>query len=113
MDVVVSGKEQGFVEAIQNEILSNSFLIAEIFTEQELKKLLKEKGGFDDRTVRNIYRMLEDKEMIIFKATVDGIDVFDKSPDFAKILKEQDLPEEQKKVIKSLFAFDADRKSVV
>lgn len=107
LDVVVSGKEQGFVEAIQNEILSNSFLIAEIFTEQELKKLLKEKGGFDDLTVRNIYRMLEDKEMIIFKATVDGIDVFDKSPDFAKILKEQDLPEEQKKIIESLFAFDA------
>ncbi|HZK03087.1 MAG TPA: DEAD/DEAH box helicase family protein [Bacteroidaceae bacterium] len=107
LDVVVSGKEQGFVEAIQNEILSNSFLIAEIFTEQELKKLLKEKGGFDDRTVRNIYRMLENKEMIIFKATVDGIDVFDKSPDFAKILKEQNLPEEQKKVIESLFAFDA------
>lgn len=107
LDVVVSGKEQGFVEAIQNEILNNSFLIAEIFTEQELKKLLKEKGGFDDRTVRSIYRMMEDKEMIIFKATVDGIDIFDRSPDFAKILREQELPEEQKKTIESLFAFDA------
>jgi type III restriction enzyme len=41
LDVVVSSKEQGFVEAIQNEILSNSFLISETFTEQELIKTLK------------------------------------------------------------------------
>lgn len=107
LDVVVSGKEQGFVEAIQNEILSNSFLIAEIFTEQELKKLLKEKGNLDDRTVRKLYKLLEDKEMIVFKAIVDGLDVFEKSPDFAKILKEQDLPTEQVKVLENLFAFDA------
>jgi type III restriction enzyme len=38
LDVVVSSKEHGFVEAIQNEILSNSFLISETFTEQELIK---------------------------------------------------------------------------
>ncbi len=106
LDVVVSSKEQGFVEAIQNEILSNSFLIAETFTEQELKKLLKEKGSFDDATVRKIFRVMEDSQMIIFKATIDGIDVFEKSPDFSKILKEQKLPEEQVKAIESLFATD-------
>lgn len=106
LDVVVSSKEQGFVEAIQNEILSNSFLISETFTEQELKKILKEKGNFDDTTVRKIYRTLEDSEMIIFKATVDGIDVFEKSPDFTAILKEQNLPEEQIKALESLFATD-------
>ncbi|GAB1372212.1 DEAD/DEAH box helicase family protein [Candidatus Kapaibacterium sp.] len=106
LDVVVSSKEHGFVEAIQNEILSNSFLIAETFTEQELKKVLKEKGNFDDTTVRKIYRTMEDSEMITFKATVDGIDVFEKSPEFSAILKEQNLPKEQVKAIESLFATD-------
>ncbi|MBP8994064.1 MAG: DEAD/DEAH box helicase family protein [Bacteroidales bacterium] len=106
LDVVVSSKEHGFVEAIQNEILSNSFLIAETFTEQELKKILKEKGNFDDATVRKLYRTMEDSEMIIFKANVDGIDVFEKSPEFSTILKEQNLPEEQVKAIESLFATD-------
>ena len=106
LDVVVSSKEHGFVEAIQNEILSNSFLISETFTEQELKKALKEKGNFDDTAVRKIYRAMEDSEMIIFKATVDGIDVLEKSPEFSAILKEQNLPEEQVKAIESLFATD-------
>eukprot|EP00828_Plagiopyla_frontata_P006934 TRINITY_DN13156_c0_g1_i4.p1 TRINITY_DN13156_c0_g1~~TRINITY_DN13156_c0_g1_i4.p1 ORF type:complete len:455 (-),score=15.10 TRINITY_DN13156_c0_g1_i4:337-1701(-) len=107
LDVVVSSKEQGFVEGIQNEILSNSFLISETFTEQELKRLLKEKSGFDDITVRNIFKTLDNKEIIVYKATVDGIDIYQKSPDFSAILKEQNLPEEQVKVIKSLFATDA------
>jgi len=106
LDVVVSSKEQGFVEAIQNEILNNSFLISETFTEQELKKILKEKSGFDDTTVRNIFKTLDSKEIIIFKATVDGIDVYEKSPEFSVILKEQHLPEEQEKAIESLFATD-------
>jgi type III restriction enzyme len=106
LDVVVSSKEQGFVEAIQNEILSNSFLISGTFTEQELKIKLKEKGYFDDQTVRSIFKTMEDSQMIIFKSTVDGIDVFEKSPDFSKILKEQNLPEEHVKVIESLFATD-------
>ncbi len=82
LDVVVSSKEHGFVEAIQNEILNNSFLISETFTDVELKKALKEKGNFDDSTVRKIYRTMEDSQMITFKATVDGIDVFEKSPGF-------------------------------
>ena len=107
LDVVVSSKEQGFVEAIQNEILSNSFLISETFTEQELKIILKEKGGFDDIAVRKLYKTMENSEMIVYKATVNGIDVFEKSPDFTKLLKEQNLPEEQVKVIENLFATDA------
>jgi type III restriction enzyme len=106
LDVVVSSKEHGFVEAIQNEILNNSFLISETFTDVELKKALKEKGNFDDSTVRKIYRTMEDSQMITFKATVDGIDVFEKSPEFSAILKEQNLPEEQVKAIESLFATD-------
>ena len=107
LDVVVSSKESGFVEAIQNEILSNSFLVSETFTEQELKKILKEKGSFDDITVRKLYRTMEDSEMIIFKKTTDdGIDIFEKSPNFSVILKEQNLPEAQEQVIKNLFATD-------
>ena len=107
LDVVVSSKEQGFVEAIQNEILSNSFLVSETFTEQELKKILKEKGSFDDITVRKLYRTMEDSEMIIFKKTTDdGIDIFEKSPNFSVILKEQNLPEAQEQVIRDLFATD-------
>ena len=106
LDVVVSSKEHGFVEAIQNEILSNSFLISETFTDVELKKAIKEKGNFDDSTVRKIYRTMEDSQMITFKATVDGIDVFEKSPEFSAILKEQNLPDEQVKAIERLFATD-------
>lgn len=107
LDVVVSSKEQGFVEAIQNEILSNSFLLAETFTEQELIKILKEKSGFDDDT---IFTLVDDiligKKMIVRKAIVDGQKIYVKSPDFTKILKEQNLPEEQVKAIESLFATD-------
>ncbi len=106
LDVVVSNKEQGFVAAIQKEILSNSFLIAETFTEQTLKIILKDKGGFDDLTVRKIYKTMESSEMIIFKATIDGIDIFEKSPNFFQVLQQQHLPEEQMKAIKNLFATD-------
>src|SRR5690606_6068868 len=41
LDVVVSGKEQGFVQGIQNEILANSFFLNTLFTEQEIKRLLQ------------------------------------------------------------------------
>ena len=109
LDVVVSSKEQGFVEAIQNEILSNSFLIATVFTEQELKIALKEKYAFDDLVVRKLYKTLENEEMIIYKATVNGIDVFEQSPHFSTLLKEQHLPEEQVKALENLFAFDANQ----
>ena len=107
LDVVVSSKEHGFVEAIQNEILSNSFLISETFTEQELIKTLKEKSGFDDDTVITLVDdILKDKKMIIRKAIVDGQKIYEKSPEFSAILKEQNLPEEQVKAIESLFATD-------
>ena len=107
LDVVVSSKEHGFVEAIQNEILSNSFLISETFTEQELIKTLKEKSGFDDDTIVTLVDdVLKDKKMIVRKAIVDGQKIYEKSPEFSAILKEQNLPEEQLKAIESLFATD-------
>nr|MBC8147274.1 DEAD/DEAH box helicase family protein [Bacteroidota bacterium] len=107
LDVVVSSKEQGFVEAIQNEILSNSFLISETFTEQELIKTLKEKSGFDDDTIITLVDdVLKDQKMIVRKAIVDGQKIYEKSPEFSTILKEQNLPEEQVKAIESLFATD-------
>lgn len=107
LDVVVSSKEHGFVEAIQNEILSNSFLIAETFTEQDLTRLLKEKTNFDDDTI--IYLIddvLKENKLMVRKAIVDGQRIYEKSPDFAKLLKEQNLPEEQVRAIESLFATD-------
>ncbi len=107
LDVVVSSKEHGFVEAIQNEILSNSFLISETFTEQELIKTLKEKSGFDDDTVITLVDdILKEKKMIVRKAIVDGQKIYEKSPEFSAILKEQNLPDEQVKAIESLFATD-------
>jgi type III restriction enzyme len=107
LDVVVSSKEQGFVEAIQNEILSNSFLISETFTEQELIKTLKEKTGFDDDTIVTLVDdVLKDKKMIVRKAIVDGQKIYEKSPEFYAILKEQNLPEDQVKAIEGLFATD-------
>lgn len=107
LDVIVSSKEQGFVEAIQNEILSNSFLISETFTEQELIKTLKEKSGFDDDTIITLVDdVLKEKKMIVRKAIVDGQKIYEKSPEFSAILKEQNLPEEQVKAIESLFATD-------
>lgn len=107
LDVIVSSKEHGFVEAIQSEILSNSFYISKTFTEQEIKIKLKEKGAFDDLTVRKLFKTMENSEMITFKATIDGIDIFERSPKFWTILKEQNLTEEQVKVIENLFATDA------
>ena len=108
LDVVVSSKEHGFVEAIQNEILSNSFLISDTFTEVELTRILKEKTDFDDDTiVYLIDDVLKDKKMIVRKAIVDGQKIYEKSPEFSVILKEQNLPEEQVKAIESLFATDA------
>lgn len=107
LDVIVSSKEQGFVEAIQNEIMSNSFLISETFTEQDLIKTLKEKSGFDDDTIVTLIDdVLKDNKMIVRKAIVDGQKIYQKSPAFYTILKEQNLPELQEKAIESLFATD-------
>lgn len=107
LDVVVSNKEHGFVEAIQNEILSNSFLISDTFTEVELTRILKEKTNFDDDTIVSLIDdVLKEKKMIVRKAIVDGQKIYEKSPDFSAILKEQNLPEEQVIAIESLFATD-------
>lgn len=107
LDVVVSNKESGFVEAIQNEILSNSFLVSETFTEQELIKTLKEKSSFDDDTIVTLVDdVLKSKKMIVHKAIVDGQRIYEKSPNFSVILKEQNLPEAQEQVIRNLFATD-------
>ncbi|NLM01087.1 MAG: DEAD/DEAH box helicase family protein, partial [Treponema sp.] len=107
LDVVVSSKERGFVEGIQNEILSNSFLIPEIFTEQYIIKKLKDKTKFDDDTVIMLVDdILKGKKMIVRKAIVDGQKIYEKSPEFSAILKQQNLPEEQVKAIESLFATD-------
>jgi len=108
LDVVVSSKEQGFVEAIQNEILNNSFLIAETFTEQDLIRALKEKSDFDDDIIFMLVDdVLKGNKLIVRKALVDGLKVYEKSPDFATLLKQQNLPEGQHKAIESLFATDA------
>jgi len=107
LDVFVSSKEQGFVESIQTEILNNSFLIAEIFTEQEITRIIKEKSNFDDDTIISLIDdVLKDKKMIVRKAIVDGQRVYEKSPDFSAILKQQNLPIEQAKIIESIFATD-------
>ena len=107
LDVVVSSKEQGFVEGIQHEILSNSFLVSETFTEQELIRALKEKSDFDDDTIVTLVDdVLKDKKMIVRKAIVDGQRVYEKSSYFYAILKEQNLPEAQEKVLINLFATD-------
>jgi len=108
LDVVVSSKEQGFVEAIQNEILSNSFLVTDIFSEQELKIKLKEKNNFDDSTVRKLFKLLDDKKMIEFKQTVDGYDIFEKSQDFSKILntEKENLAAEEFAALENIFASD-------
>ena len=107
LDVVVSSKEQGFVEGIQHEILSNSFLVSETFTEQELIRTLKEKSDFDDDTIVTLVDdVLKGKKMIVRKAIVDGQIVYEKSPNLYAILKEQNLPEAQEKVLINLFATD-------
>ncbi|MCX7998152.1 MAG: DEAD/DEAH box helicase family protein, partial [Leptospiraceae bacterium] len=106
LDVVVPSEEQGFVEAIQNEILSNSFLVSSTFTAVELKKILKEKGNLEDKLAHNLFKTLEERELILFKETVDGMDVYEKSPSFAQRLKEIGLPENQKKILETIFASD-------
>lgn len=107
LDVVVSNKESDFIESIQNEILSNSFLLPQTFTEQDLIGVIKEKGDLDDETIEALIDdVLKDKHMIVCKENVDGQKVYEKSSDFLEILKEQNLPERQKKMLKDLFPTD-------
>ena len=107
LDVVVSNREQGFVEAIQNEILSNSFLVSDTFTEQDLIRTLKEKSGLgDDAIVSLVDDVLVCNKMITRKAIVDGQKIYQKSPSFSTILQGLNLPENQNKALENLFATD-------
>ncbi len=107
LDVVVSSKEQGFVEAIQNEILSNSFLISNTFTEKDLTSILQEKTNFDEDTIISLIDdVLKAEKLIVRKALIDGERVYEKSPDFTKLLKAQNLPKEQEEALLNLFATD-------
>jgi type III restriction enzyme len=114
LDVVVSSKEVGFVEAIQNEILSNSFFVNDTFTKQDLTKILKAKTKtkFSDKEILTLINtVVIGKQMVIFKKISDeGQEIYEKSPDYAAILaailKEQNLPVEQYKALENLFASD-------
>lgn len=106
LDVVVSSKEQGFVEGIQSEILENSFLMADTFTSQDIKKRLVEQGKLDAKTAHKIFKALENEELIVFKDTVEGEDIFERSPNLNERLDNLDLPAEQKQIVAKLFSTD-------
>ncbi|MFK8275257.1 DEAD/DEAH box helicase family protein [Capnocytophaga cynodegmi] len=109
LDVVVSSKEQGFVESIQNEILSNSFLVSKSFTEKEIIHILKEKTTFDDDTIDYLISdVLRGEKLIVRKAIIDGERVFEKADNFATLLKEQNLPAEQEKALLDVFVSPAE-----
>ncbi|CEN44263.1 Type III restriction enzyme, res subunit [Capnocytophaga canis] len=109
LDVVVSSKEQGFVEGIQKEILSNSFLVSENFTEKEIIHILKEKTTFDDDTIDYLISdVLRGEKLIVRKAIIDGERVFEKADNFATLLKEQNLPAEQEKALLDVFVSPAE-----
>lgn len=110
LDVVVSSKEQGFVEAIQNEILSNSFLVSDTFTEKDLTSILQEKTNFDEETIISLIDdVLKCEKLIVRKALIDGERIYEKSPDFIELLKAQNLPKEQEEALKNLFATDVNQ----
>lgn len=110
LDVVVSSKEQGFVEAIQNEILSNSFLVSETFTEKDLTSILQEKTNFDEETIISLIDdVLKGEKLIVRKALIDGERIYEKSPDFISLLKAQNLPKEQEEALMNRFATDVNQ----
>ncbi|WP_172919859.1 DEAD/DEAH box helicase family protein [Capnocytophaga canis] len=109
LDVVVSSKEQGFVESIQNEILNNSFLVSKSFTEKEIIHILKEKTTFDDDTIDFLISdILRGEKLIVRKAIIDGERIFEKADNFATLLKEQNLPAEQEKALLDVFVSPAE-----
>lgn len=110
LDVVVSSKEQGFVEAIQNEILSNSFLVSDTFTEKDLTSILQEKTNFDEETIISLIDdVLKGEKLIVRKALIDGERIYEKSPDFISLLKAQNLPKEQEEALMNRFATDVNQ----
>jgi len=112
LDVVVSNQELGFVEAIQNEILRNSFIVSDTFTKQDLIKTLKEKSSFADAEIlRLINHILIEKLMITFKGLTDiGQEIYEKTPNYSAILNREAtccaLPEAERKALENLFASD-------
>lgn len=109
LDVVVSSKEQGYVEAIQKEILENSKLLSEVlFTEQELFNALKEKSELEDDIIEEIIEdVLFEKKLIVKKTKVQGQTYYEKSPEFISILCEANLPASQSSLIESIFDINA------
>lgn len=107
LDVVVSSMEQGFVEAIQNEILENSFLVPDTFTEQDLLRMLVGYHRFsEDDAIALVDDVLVGKRMVVRKALVDGLKVYQRSPDYHTILRSLSLPEKETKALENLFASD-------
>lgn len=109
LDVVVSSKEQGYVEAIQKEILENSKLLSEVlFTEQELFNALKEKSELDDDIIEELIQdVLFERKLIVKKTKVQGQTYYEKSPEFISILSEANLPEYQSALIERVFDSNA------
>lgn len=103
--MVVSSKEQGFVESIQKEILENSFLLANRFTEHEIRQRLVD-DGVDEKTARDIFKALENNDLIVFKDAEDGFDVYERSDDFDEQLKTLALPADHKQMVADLFSND-------
>jgi type III restriction enzyme len=108
LDIVVSSQETGFVEAIQNEILSNSFIVPDTFVKQDMIKALKEKTSFsDNELISLINNIVIGKEMVVFKGLSEsGQEIYEKAPDYSAILKGQNIPDEQRKALENLFASD-------
>ncbi|MFJ1261146.1 DEAD/DEAH box helicase family protein [Capnocytophaga canis] len=112
LDVVVSSKEQGFVEGLQNEILSNSFLVSESFTETAIQLALQ-KMNLTDVEIRQLFRRMENTEVIVFKGIVEGQSVFEKADDFYAKLKELNLPAEQEKALLDVFVSPAEKNTFI
>lgn len=105
LDVVISSNEQDFVDGIQKEILENSFLVAERFTEQEIRQCLVS-NGVDEDAARAIFKTLEKNDLFIVEYVEDGCDIYKRSSDFNQKLKGLELPDNQKQIIAKLFSND-------
>jgi type III restriction enzyme len=88
LDVVVSNQEVGFVEAIQNEILKNSFMLNETFIRSDLMKALKDKRQFDDGILRCMLQFMESNLLIDFvRVNRNGNEVFKRADNCSQIVK--------------------------
>jgi len=88
LDVVVSNQEVGFVEAIQNEILKNSFQLNDTFTRPDLVLAIHKKNKFNDTEIRNIIKFMDEKTLINFEKTDEaGNEVYSKSSHYSQIIK--------------------------